>query len=60
LEILGGNSKIAANSAKDIERSALTDYELLWLELDYKELFSLFVIKRKIGLLRFIFSLPTA
>jgi hypothetical protein len=45
---------------KAIERSALTDYEMLWLELDYKELFSLFIAKRKIGLLRFLFSLPTS
>jgi hypothetical protein len=30
---------------------------MLWLELDYKELFSLFVVKRKIGLLRFLFNL---
>ena len=50
------NNLIVANSARDIERSALTDYETLWLELDYKELFSLFVVKRKIGLLRFLFS----
>lgn len=33
---------------------------MLWLELDYKELFGLFVAKRKIGLLRFLFSLPPA
>lgn len=58
LERVGGNNQVAANSAKSIEKSELTDYEILWLELDYKELFSLFVVKRKIGLLRFLFSLP--
>lgn len=58
LERVGGNNQVTANSAKSIEKSELTDYEILWLELDYKELFSLFVVKRKIGLLRFLFSLP--
>ncbi len=58
LERVGGNNQVVANSAKSIEKSELTDYEILWLELDYKELFSLFVVKRKIGLLRFLFSLP--
>jgi hypothetical protein len=35
-----------------------TEREKICMELDYTQLFSLFVVKRKISLLRYLFSLP--
>lgn len=41
-----------------IDRSNLTDAEYISRELDYNEMFCLFVSKRKIRLLRYLFNLP--
>ena len=41
-----------------IDRSNLTDAEYISHELDYNEMFCLFVSKRKIRLLRYLFNLP--
>ena len=57
--MLGGditaiNRKILAS----VELSQLTELDLLVMELDYEQLFTLFISKRKITLLRFLFGLP--
>jgi len=43
---------------QELDRQNMTDAEYISRELDYNELFGLFVMRRKIRLLRYLFSLP--
>ena len=58
LEKAGGIPAGVNNYIAQIDRSNMTDAEYISRELDYNELFSLFVSKRKIRLLRHLYNLP--
>jgi hypothetical protein len=58
LEKAGGVPAGVNNYIAQIERSNMTDAEYISRELDYNELFSLFVFRRKIRLLRHLYNLP--